>query len=296
MTTIRDLSEKSQWHYVSTSLNPADDASRGMTTESFLKCERWLNGPDFLKQPQHSWPKLPETALSLSDDDLEIKKIVAVLSTAADEVYDPVIKFIEHFSSWNHLKRATARMLQFKDFLKQLIKGKRDMTHTGQQTHSNRKSTEHNRKSTLTCQNLSVEDLARAEKSLLQYVQKCHFSEEISRLEKGQTPVKKGSRLCKLDPILVLGALGQRVSSSNARKTEMEPGEEEPQAGRPSLNHGRNFKQRSSPTAEDTSDGSKYEQEATSWKDPSQSCAFSWRPDLSTLFEVSYFLRIIFLF
>ena len=116
VTTIIDLSEKFQWHYVSSGLNPADDASRGMSTESFLKSERWLNGPDFLKQPEKSWPRLPEITVTVSDDDPEIKKTVAVvLSTAATEIYDPVIKFIQYFSSWDHLKRATARLLQFKD-------------------------------------------------------------------------------------------------------------------------------------------------------------------------------------
>ena len=174
-----------------------------MTTESFLKCERWLNGPDFLKQPQHSWPKLPEMALSLSDDDLEIKKIVAV-SVRTSSRWNVRSSHQIHTALLllDHLKRATARMLQFKDFLKQLTKGKRDMTFTGQPTHN----THNNKQNILTYQNLSVEDLARAEKSLLQYVQRHHFPEEISMLEKGKTPVKS-SRLRKLDPILVDGVL-----------------------------------------------------------------------------------------
>ena len=58
-----------------------------------------------------------------------------------------------------------------------------------------------------TCDHLSVENLARAEKALLACVQQHHFPEELSALEKGKTSVKKGSRLYKLDPILDDGVL-----------------------------------------------------------------------------------------
>lgn len=209
VTTIRDLSEKFQWCYVSSSLNPADDASRGMSTESFLKSERWLNGPDFLKQPEKSWPKHPEVILTVSDDDPEIKKTVAVLSTAATEIYDPVIKFIQYFSTWDHLKRATARLLQFKYLLIQLSRKRKEMALSDQQTDDTKK-----RSKVLTWEHLSVEDLARAEKALLHCVQQHHFPEELSALEKGKTSVKKGSRLYKLDPILDDGVLrvGGRLS------------------------------------------------------------------------------------
>ena len=40
VTLIRDGSDKSQWHYVASSLNPADDCSRAKQTD------RWLKGPD----------------------------------------------------------------------------------------------------------------------------------------------------------------------------------------------------------------------------------------------------------
>ncbi|XP_033110096.1 uncharacterized protein LOC117111284 [Anneissia japonica] len=48
ITAIHDRSEPTQWRYVSTDHNPADDASMGQTAEEFLACKCWLNGPDFL--------------------------------------------------------------------------------------------------------------------------------------------------------------------------------------------------------------------------------------------------------
>lgn len=44
---------------------------------------------------------------TVSDDDLKINQTVAVLNTDSTELYDPIVKFIQHFSSWDHLKRDT---------------------------------------------------------------------------------------------------------------------------------------------------------------------------------------------
>ena len=42
--------------YVNTELNPADDASRGVPANSL---KRWIEGPEFLRQTNESWPKRP---------------------------------------------------------------------------------------------------------------------------------------------------------------------------------------------------------------------------------------------
>lgn len=53
MTTVRDFSNVSQWKYVPTSQNPADDASRGLKAEN-LASERWIEGPGFLWEPEEN--------------------------------------------------------------------------------------------------------------------------------------------------------------------------------------------------------------------------------------------------
>ena len=209
VSTIRDLSEKSQWRYVSSVLNPADDASRGLTAETFLKSEQWLHGPAFLKQPEKTWPKYPENSISLAADDPEIKKTVAVFGTAATETRDPVTEFIQHFSSWDRLKRATARLLQFRDLLMHLSRKRKAAALAHQQSEVPGKDPK-----VQTQEHLSVENLARAEETLLRCVQQLHFREEISALEAGKITVKASSKLFKLDPYLCDGVLrvGGRLS------------------------------------------------------------------------------------
>ena len=53
---IQDATETSQWRYVNTSFNPADDASRGLTADELLGTCRWLNGPEFLWKSREYWP------------------------------------------------------------------------------------------------------------------------------------------------------------------------------------------------------------------------------------------------
>ena len=45
---VRDGSDPSQWRHVETKVNPADDASRGLTADEFLGSTRLMNGSDFL--------------------------------------------------------------------------------------------------------------------------------------------------------------------------------------------------------------------------------------------------------
>lgn len=146
--TIRDLSEKTHWRYVGTTLNSADDASWGLMAEKL-----WLNGPAFLKNRNHGQNVL-------SDYDPEVKKTLAVFGTAAIEIHNPIFGFMQHFSSWDHLKRATARLLQFKDLLMHLSKEKATAL-TRQQP--DEKIKVHN-------YHLTVEQLARADEALLQCV------------------------------------------------------------------------------------------------------------------------------
>ena len=48
---------------------------------------------------------------------------------------------------------------------------------------------------------LSVEDIGKAEESLVSYVQQQSFRDELNSLQKN-IPVKRNSRIYKLDPIL----------------------------------------------------------------------------------------------
>ena len=48
LTEIHESSTQDQWHFVPGTLNPADEGSRGMHSQSFSAKSRWLTGPSFL--------------------------------------------------------------------------------------------------------------------------------------------------------------------------------------------------------------------------------------------------------
>ena len=60
VTAIREQSLPKRWHCVETALNPADDASRGMTVNAITNKNCWIRGPDFLWHDEMSWPKCPD--------------------------------------------------------------------------------------------------------------------------------------------------------------------------------------------------------------------------------------------
>ncbi|XP_023192327.1 uncharacterized protein LOC111609249 isoform X3 [Xiphophorus maculatus] len=74
ISVIREATDVNQWRYVSSKENPADDASRGMKAEEFLKCKRWINGPEFLHRSEEEWPKLEVDHHVIPADDPEVKR------------------------------------------------------------------------------------------------------------------------------------------------------------------------------------------------------------------------------
>ena len=69
---IQDVTSPSQWRYVNSEGNPADDAPRGLMVDSIISKNRWINGPDFLWEPESRWPVQP--IAQMLDDDPEIKR------------------------------------------------------------------------------------------------------------------------------------------------------------------------------------------------------------------------------
>ena len=53
---IRDASQPCQWRHCPGSLNPANEASVGISAQRFLTSERWFKGPIFPMKPEEDWP------------------------------------------------------------------------------------------------------------------------------------------------------------------------------------------------------------------------------------------------
>lgn len=71
---IRDATELSQWNYVDSKSNPADDVTRSKTAQTFLYNKRWLQGQDVLWEEKQKWPVDCMPTSSLSQNDPEVKR------------------------------------------------------------------------------------------------------------------------------------------------------------------------------------------------------------------------------
>ena len=68
VSVIRELSKGAQWRHISSKLNLADAASRGLKSDVFLQSKLWINGPCFLSKPQSKWPGAIQRDGVLEDD------------------------------------------------------------------------------------------------------------------------------------------------------------------------------------------------------------------------------------
>lgn len=74
ISVIQNMSKVSQWRFIDSKHNPADDASRGLRIEPFLSSKTWLHGPKFLENPESEWPRNPKELDPVLPDDPEVKK------------------------------------------------------------------------------------------------------------------------------------------------------------------------------------------------------------------------------
>lgn len=148
----------------------------------------------------------------ISCDDSEIMKRAMAFTIVLTGGSDTVNKFIEHFSSWNSLKRATAWILKFKRMLWMMSQKQKDahsilhLQSTDPYFSARSKNRKAESKTQFGDKALSVDDLKQAEKALVGFIQQQTFQTEMTSLRKGHT-VKKISSIYKLDPFLMDGIL-----------------------------------------------------------------------------------------
>ena len=107
---IQEIQEKSsitQWRYVNTKANPADEASKGLRAHE-LKMSKWICGPAFLWKDEKEWPvSESEEFEELKYDDPEVKKIV-IMTTSASPMWPSLIERLAYFSDWLRAKKAVS--------------------------------------------------------------------------------------------------------------------------------------------------------------------------------------------
>ncbi|KAL9951191.1 hypothetical protein ACROYT_G043811 [Oculina patagonica] len=127
ISAILDQSTATQWRYVDTSLNPADEASRGMTVDALLSNDRWTQGPDFLTKSEESWSQRPADLGKISADDPEVKKTAKTFANeASKQIEDYMSKVFERFSSWTRLRKIVAWILRYKNILRRQVQRRKE--------------------------------------------------------------------------------------------------------------------------------------------------------------------------
>jgi len=191
---IQEATDVSQWRFVDTKSNPADEGSRGMSASELTIDARWIKGPQFLWEEPERWPQavhLPQT-LPEADKDPEIKRTArSNCVTSSGKVDD----LIGRYSSWSRLKKGVAWILRFVRYLRSKVKSEDD---------------KEVRRKTLT-----IKEYRDAERAILRYIQMKEFPEELGNHDKNANK-RNGSSLRKLNPAVVDGMLrvGGRLTNA----------------------------------------------------------------------------------
>lgn len=168
---IQDESAVENWHWVPTHLNVADDATRAKYPVRFHHENRWLNGPDFLMQPESQWPKEDPANTPCLEGVDEVRP----QSTHLVRTNNIVPSFpITRFSNYYRAIRAMAFCLRFVNNLRSKNKARGA---------------------------LQPEEVSAGERHLIRTTQIEAFSDEIASLRR-HTPIDKSSHIFKLMPHL----------------------------------------------------------------------------------------------
>ena len=103
VAAIRERSLPTQWKYVESKLNPADDASRGLEVDAVVDSNRWTKGPDFLWQSEEMWPVRPVAMDPERDQECDLEEKKTTLVCFARRESARISEIFERFSSWLQL-------------------------------------------------------------------------------------------------------------------------------------------------------------------------------------------------
>ncbi|KAL6476782.1 hypothetical protein MHYP_G00152810 [Metynnis hypsauchen] len=97
---IQEHTDASDWRYVPSDQNPADDITRGKSLHQLAQPSRWNSGPAFLYEPSSHWP---ENLVARVEDTVELRKYTFCGQLAVpDTCPDPL-----QYDTWSDLVDAT---------------------------------------------------------------------------------------------------------------------------------------------------------------------------------------------
>ncbi|XP_045032618.1 uncharacterized protein LOC123474468 [Daphnia magna] len=172
---ILELSESSQWRYVPTTQNPADDVSRGVTSTEFSIEHRFFTGPSFLYQSPQNWPAFPDVKQGIDEtEDPEVRCTRWVGATL--HVTDSIDRLTTYTSRYPFLVGVVG-------YVKRFINNARN-----EKTHRD-------------FGKLSETEVKNAEAELFRRAQMSAFPEDYSNIREGKQ-LDPGSSLITLTPFV----------------------------------------------------------------------------------------------
>lgn len=186
---ISEQSLPSQWRYVDTRLNPADDASRGISAGDIVQSTHWIKGPDFPWHDEAAWPQCPATMNEDQGKDYNLDVNRAPFVSLASVTATPIESMFERFSNWRKLKKFEGWMLRSKNNLRNAVVKRKQGGHSPPQSGKKMRP-------------LDVEELKSAKRAIIEVVQIGSFPDEWLSLKETKK-VKKASHVIKLDPVLI---------------------------------------------------------------------------------------------
>ena len=177
-----------QWYHVEGGMNAGDHTTRELSADTFLDCTECLLGSEFLWKCELKWPILTDSSLTIPSGNPDVKAHATSLATSSNPHITTLSDLFQRISSWYHLKKEVAWILLYRSNL--LMAGKSRV-----QSDQLRNPVE---KPSL----ISLEEMERAEKAILQKVQQKAFPAEVHQLNgpSGLKHVGRSSPLFKLDP------------------------------------------------------------------------------------------------
>ena len=97
---IKEHTNTAQWHYVVSSENPADTASRGLNADKIVNNATGLNGPEFLWKESIPQSKPVNLSDMVSPEDPELKVVKSLSCKMESFRAISLLERLEFFSSW----------------------------------------------------------------------------------------------------------------------------------------------------------------------------------------------------
>lgn len=188
---ILESTEISEWRWVPTKHNVADDGTKWHRKPDLSSNSRWFNGPQFLHRPSDDWPSLP-VSIGTTNNELRPHLLLHF------RVPKRIIEF-DNFSSWTRLYRVTATVLRAADSLLKIKLYRKNRT-VNRNKH-NKLTNSHD------MQSLQQSELIQAQYWLYKQAQLEAYPDEYSFLleasQRGQTiQIYRSSSLYSLSPYL----------------------------------------------------------------------------------------------